>query len=102
MARNYYQVLGVSGDAGADELQQTYRRLTRANHPDVNHDPGAEERFKEINDTYHVLSNPKQRKRYDQFGEDFRRVPDDWEERVGADAGRRRTRTTAPGPADVG
>ena len=88
MARDYYQVLGVSRDADGDELQQAYRRLARANHPDVNRDPGAEERFKEVNDAYHVLSDPDQRKRYDQFGEDFRRVPEDWEERVGAGAGR--------------
>jgi curved DNA-binding protein len=104
MARDYYQVLGVSRNAGTDELQQAYRRLARANHPDVNHDPGAEERFKEINDAYHVLSDPQLRKRYDRFGEDFRRVPEDWEERVsaGAGAGRRRTGPTARGPADVG
>src|SRR4051794_28021172 len=88
MARDYYQVLGVSRDAGADELQQAFRRLARANHPDVNHDPGAEERFKEVNEAYHVLSDPELRKRYDRFGEDFRRVPEDWEERVGAGAGR--------------
>ena len=88
MARDYYQVLGVSRNAGADELQQAYRRLARANHPDVNHDPGAEERFKEINDAYHVLSDPEQRKRYDRFGDDFRRVPEDWEERVGDSVGR--------------
>ena len=100
MARDYYQVLGVSRNAGADDLQQAYRRLARANHPDVNHDPGAEERFKEINDAYHVLSDPELRKRYDRFGEDFRRVPEDWEERAGA--GRRRTRTAARGPADAG
>jgi len=102
MARDYYDVLGVSRDASPDELQQAYRRLARTNHPDVNHDPGAEERFKEINDAYHVLSDPELRKRYDRFGEDFRRVPEDWEERVGAGAGRRRARTTARGPADVG
>src|SRR3954468_12613484 len=88
MARDYYEVLGVSRDAGADELQQAYRRLARANHPDVNRDPGAEERFKEVNDAYHVLSDPELRKRYDRFGEDFRRVPEDGEERVGAGAGR--------------
>src|SRR4051794_26439915 len=107
MARDYYQVLGVSRDAGADELQQAFRRLARANHPDVNRDPGAEERFKEVNEAYHVLSDPELRKRYDRFGEDFRRVPDDWEERVGAGAGRagargsqdgrRYTRSTAGG-----
>jgi curved DNA-binding protein len=87
MARDYYEVLGVSRDAGPDELQQAFRRLARANHPDVNRDPGAEERFKEINEAYHVLSDPELRKRYDRFGEDYRRVPDDWEERVGAGVG---------------
>ena len=84
MARDYYDVLGVSRDAGPDELQQAYRRLARANHPDVNSDPAAEERFKEVNEAYSVLSDPEQRKRYDRFGADFRRVPEDWEERVGA------------------
>ncbi|HET6259791.1 MAG TPA: J domain-containing protein [Pseudonocardia sp.] len=87
MARDYYETLGVSRNAGPDELQQAYRRLARENHPDVNRDPGAEERFKEINDAYHVLSDPSLRKRYDRFGDDFRQVPEDWEERVGAGAG---------------
>ncbi|MCF7552342.1 DnaJ C-terminal domain-containing protein [Pseudonocardia sp. WMMC193] len=89
MARDFYDVLGVSRDAGADELQQAFRRLARQNHPDVNKDPGAEERFKEINEAYSALSDPELRKRYDRFGEDFRRVPDDWEERVGAGVGGR-------------
>src|SRR3954454_9079180 len=102
MARDYYEVLGVSRNPTAEELQQAYRRLARANHPDVNRDPGAEERFKEINDAYHVLSDPELRKRYDRFGEDFRRVPKAGKERVGAGAVRRRTGTTARGPADVG
>jgi curved DNA-binding protein len=53
----------------------------------VNKDPGAEERFKEVNEAYHVLSDPSMRKRYDRFGDDFRQVPEDWEERVGAGAG---------------
>ncbi|RKS67874.1 curved DNA-binding protein [Motilibacter peucedani] len=109
MARDFYDVLGVSRDAGRDELQQAFRRLARQNHPDVNRDPGAEERFKEVNEAYSVLSDPKQRKKYDRFGDDFRQVPDDWEERVGAAAGagrggpgprgRRTTRTTG---ADAG
>jgi curved DNA-binding protein len=81
----------VSRDAGSDELQQAYRRLARANHPDINKDPAAEERFKEINEAYHVLSDPEQRRRYDRFGDDFRQVPEDWEERVGAGAGRSRS-----------
>jgi curved DNA-binding protein len=87
MARDYYEVLGVSRDADQEELQQAFRRLARANHPDINKDPGAEERFKEINEAYHVLSDPELRKRYDRFGDDYRRVPDDWEERVGAGVG---------------
>ena len=53
----------------------------------MNKDPGAEERFKEINEAYSALSDPELRKRYDRFGEDFRRVPEDWEQRVGAGVG---------------
>src|ERR1700712_4265355 len=87
MPRDFYEVLGVSRDAGREEVQQAYRRLARQNHPDVNKDPGAEERFKEINEAYSVLSDEDLRKRYDRFGENFRRVPEDWEQRVGAAAG---------------
>ena len=87
MARDYYDVLGVTRDAGPDELQQAFRRLARQNHPDVNRDPGAEERFKEVNEAYQALSDPELRKRYDRFGEDYRRVPEDWEQRVGAGVG---------------
>lgn len=87
MARDYYEVLGVSRDASADQIQQAFRTLARKHHPDVNKDPGAEDRFKEINEAYHVLSDPETRKRYDRFGEDFRKIPEDWEERVGAGAG---------------
>lgn len=86
--RDHYETLGVSRNATADELQQAFRRLARANHPDVNKDPAAEERFKEVNEAYHVLSDPETRKRYDRFGDDYRHVPDDWEQRVGAGAGR--------------
>ncbi|QKV96411.1 J domain-containing protein [Streptomyces sp. NA02950] len=87
MARDFYDVLGVSRGAGADEIQQAYRNLARKHHPDVNRDPRAEERFKELNEAYSVLSDPGTRARYDRFGEDFRRIPEDWEERVGAAAG---------------
>ncbi|MFE5192021.1 DnaJ C-terminal domain-containing protein [Streptomyces sp. NPDC056628] len=87
MARDFYEVLGVSRTASQDEIQQAYRKLARKYHPDVNKDPTAEERFKEINEAYSVLSDPKTRARYDRFGEDFRKVPEDWEERVGAGAG---------------
>ncbi len=87
MARDFYQALGVSRTASQDEIQQAYRKLARKHHPDVNKDPEAEERFKEINEAYSVLSDPKTRARYDRFGEDFRKVHEDWEERVGAGAG---------------
>ncbi|MZF87692.1 J domain-containing protein [Streptomyces sp. SID5643] len=87
MARDFYEVLGVSRTASQDEVQQAYRQLARKYHPDVNKDPGAEERFKDLNEAYSVLSDPKTRARYDRFGEDFRKVPEDWEERVGAGAG---------------
>jgi curved DNA-binding protein len=97
MARDYYEVLGVSRDASSEELQQAFRRLARQNHPDVNKDPGAEERFKEVNEAYSTLSDPETRKKYDRFGEDYRRVPDDWEERVGAGAGGARGRSARGG-----
>ncbi|WNE96209.1 DnaJ C-terminal domain-containing protein [Streptomyces luomodiensis] len=87
MARDYYEVLGVSRGASQDEIQQAFRTRARRYHPDVNKAPDAEERFKDLNDAYSVLSDPKSRARYDRFGEDFRKVPEDWEERVGAGTG---------------
>ena len=69
--RDYYEVLGV--DKGADEatIKKAYRTLAKKNHPDVNPgDKEAEERFKEINEAYQVLSNPQKRAQYDQFGHD--------------------------------
>jgi curved DNA-binding protein len=87
MARDYYEVLGVSRTASAEELQQAFRKLARRYHPDVNKDPAAEERFKELNEAYSVLSDPKQRSRYDRFGADFRQIPEGYEERVAAGAG---------------
>ncbi|MGP1375321.1 MAG: molecular chaperone DnaJ [Almyronema sp.] len=69
MARDYYEILGVSRSADQDELKRAYRRLARKYHPDVNKEEGAEERFKEINRAYEVLSEPETRARYDRFGE---------------------------------
>jgi molecular chaperone DnaJ len=66
---DYYDLLGVGRDADADSLKRAYRRLARQFHPDVNKDPGAEDRFKEIGRAYEVLSDPQTRARYDQFGE---------------------------------
>ncbi|GAB4244893.1 MAG: molecular chaperone DnaJ [Stanieria sp.] len=69
MAGDYYQILGISRDASKEEIKRAYRRLARKYHPDVNKEPGAEERFKEINRAYEVLSEPETRSRYDRFGE---------------------------------
>ncbi|MGW6681078.1 DnaJ C-terminal domain-containing protein [[Kitasatospora] papulosa] len=87
MARDFYEALGVSRAASQDEIQQAYRKLARKHHPDVNKDPAAEERFKDLNEAYSVLSDPKTRARYDRFGEDFRKIPEDFDDRVAAGAG---------------
>lgn len=66
--RDYYEVLGVPRTASADDIKQAFRRLARQYHPDVSSDPDAEEKFKEINEAYGVLSDPEKRARYDRFG----------------------------------
>lgn len=66
--RDYYEVLGVKKDATDAEIKRAYRKLAAQYHPDVNHEPGAEERFKEINEANEVLSDADKRARYDQFG----------------------------------
>jgi molecular chaperone DnaJ len=70
--RDYYQILGVSGNVSEKEIKQAYRRLARRHHPDLNPgDKSAEAKFKEINAAYEVLSNPEKRKKYDQFGDQW-------------------------------
>lgn len=67
--RDYYEILGVSRDASAEDIKRAFRRMAAKHHPDANPDnPHAEELFKELNEAYQVLSNPEQRARYDQFG----------------------------------
>ncbi|HEY1675617.1 MAG TPA: DnaJ C-terminal domain-containing protein [Streptosporangiaceae bacterium] len=76
-SRDFYDILGVSRDTSQEDIQRAYRRLARTYHPDVNKDPGAEDRFKDVSEAYDVLSDPQTRRRYDAFGADFRQVPED-------------------------
>src|SRR3972149_5357946 len=66
--RDYYEILGIPRNASTDDIKAAFRKLARQYHPDVSKEEDAEERFKEINEAYGVLSDPQKRARYDQYG----------------------------------
>ena len=84
--RDYYEVLGLNKNATESEIKSAYRKLARKYHPDVNpKDKTAEEKFKEVNEAYEVLSDPEKRKRYDALGQNWKagqdfRPPPGWQE----------------------
>lgn len=76
MERDPYKVLGVSRDAGEEDIKKAFRRLAKRWHPDANpDDPGAEARFKEISNAYEILEDPEKRRQYDRFGHNVAGVP---------------------------
>ena len=66
--RDYYEVLGISKSASKDEIKKAYRKLSKKYHPDINKEPDADEKFKEVKEAYEVLSDDQKRSHYDQFG----------------------------------
>src|SRR5271170_1327731 len=67
--QDHYQTLGIERDADVDEIRKAYRRLARKYHPDLNPgDKTAEERFKKVQEAYDILSEPKKKQMYDQYG----------------------------------
>lgn len=71
MSKSLYDTLDISQDASAEEIKKAYRRLARKYHPDVNKDAGAEEKFKELNAAYEILSDEQKRRQYDQYGDNM-------------------------------
>ncbi len=75
MSEDYYKQLGVSRDASQEEIQKSYRNLARKYHPDLNpDDKTAQQKFKDIQHAYDVLSEPEKRQMYDRLGPDFERA----------------------------
>src|ERR1700721_475481 len=92
--RDYYEILGLTRSADADEVKRAYRKLARKFHPDVSKEKNAEDKFKEVQEAYEVLRDSDKRAAYDQLGRDFRngqqfRPPPDWSQRFGHAGGQR-------------
>ncbi|MHB1947603.1 MAG: DnaJ C-terminal domain-containing protein [Gammaproteobacteria bacterium] len=82
--KDYYATMGVPRTASADEIKRSYRKLARKYHPDVSKEPNAEEKFKEVQEAYEVLKDPKKRASYDQLGTQWQagqefRPPPNWQ-----------------------
>lgn len=111
--RDYYEVLGINRSASAEEIKSAFRSMARKYHPDVNNSPDAEERFKELNEAYAVLSDADKRAAYDRYGHagvngmggapDFTTVDfsEIFEEFFGFGTGRRRARNVPRRGADL-
>ncbi len=79
MTKDFYQVLGLKRDADEKAIKGAYRKLAREHHPDVNPgNAGAEAKFKQISEAFQVLSDPEKRKLYDQFGDDYDKIPPEY------------------------
>src|SRR6202048_3426206 len=94
--KDYYEILGVTRGADADEVKRAYRKLARKYHPDVSKEKNAEAKFKEVQEAYEVLRDPDKRTSYDQLGRNFRsgqqfRPPPDWAQKFGQTGGQRFT-----------
>src|SRR5450631_323562 len=92
--KDYYQILGVTRAADAEEMKRAYRKLARKYHPDVSKEKNAEDKFKEVQEAYEVLRDAEKRAAYDQLGRDYRngqqfRPPPDWAQRFGQSGGQR-------------
>ena len=70
MSEDYYETLGVQKDASQEDIKRAYRALARKYHPDVSDEQNAEEKFKDVNAAYEVLSDPEKRSMYDRYGKD--------------------------------
>jgi curved DNA-binding protein len=94
--RDYYEILGLTRAADADEIKRAYRKMARKYHPDVSKEKNAEDKFKEVQEAYEVLRDTDKRAAYDQLGRDFRngqqfRPPPDWAQRFGHSGGGQRS-----------
>jgi len=103
--KDYYQTLGVSKNASKEDIKKAYRKMARQHHPDLNQgDKKAEEKFKEVNEAYEVLSDPSKREKYDKFGASWQQYertggrPEDfdWGQWGGRPGGQPQTRTLTP------